>query len=105
MTSTVDKPEINLNLDTLAREAHDEPYHVVLGGKRFALVHANMLDAFELFDAMSKPEPGATLAVLRLALGGEAGMKLVRAEHPSFGQMQAAIKGYFVHSGMAVPED
>jgi len=104
MSTTTDKPVVDLNLDSLAKEAHSEPYHVVLGGKRFVLVHAGVLDAFELFDAMSKPEPHATLAVLGLALGKD-GMVALRGAHPSFEQMQATIKGYFAHSGLAVPED
>ena len=95
-----DKPEVNLNLDSLAREADSTPFAFVYDGRRYELTHAGIIGAFDIFEAFGQPEPRATIDTLRLAMGSEQFEAFKRA-NPPFGPMQKLVAAYFEFCGMA----
>ena len=99
--SSIDKPQIHLNLDNYKTEANAEPFGFVLNGKRYEFINAGDLDAFEFFENALRGEAYATTAVIEAALGDDpdayadfkkAGLRLR--------QMQHLVRNYFEHGGI-----
>lgn len=94
-----DKPApVGFNVDTFAPEKH-EPFAVVIGGKRYEMVHTEDLDAFGFIDAYTKGEASATNDVLTLALGDD-GIKALRALKPTNAVLNELVSRYFAHCGI-----
>ncbi|GAA3384505.1 hypothetical protein [Streptomyces racemochromogenes] len=70
-TATSDSQPFDFNLDTVQAEADLTPFRVHAGGRRFSFAHLQSLDVWDLVEIAEGGDTGATLGVLRAALGDD----------------------------------
>ncbi|MFF5703392.1 hypothetical protein ACFY7H_12925 [Streptomyces sp. NPDC012794] len=67
--TTSDSQPFDFNLDAVQAEAELMPFRVHFGGRRYALAHLQSLDVWDLVEIAERGDTGATLGVLKAALG------------------------------------
>lgn len=102
MSSKVqDKPgAINFNLDTYEAEKPNEPFWIVVKGKRLALNHPEQVE-WELMVALA--EHGTPPREMLKAIMSEEDYALLLEAKPSTGAVMSMIGKYEAHFGLGTP--
>jgi hypothetical protein len=102
-TKAPDDQPFDFNLDTVKAEVDLTPWRVHWGSRRWEFQHAEELDVWQLMEGAEGGDVGATVGVLRAALGAEQWADFKKIGMPQY-KMKALFEAYKKYCGLGESE-